>query len=98
MGLLEWQSRKGEERMNTNINENEHIYIMASGRIDELQRENAVLRRQLEVAINVIKDGQDVVARGVELMTLDELSCWNGVRSWQEQSQAEIDRISQEAK
>ena len=60
------------------LDENGKLFCECDGsRVAELEAEIDRLRGELGVAF-------DLIARGVELMPLDELSKWEGVRAWQE--------------
>jgi len=42
------------------------------------------LRAEIEKLRTRIAEGQEIIARGVELMTVEQVSQWEGVRGWQE--------------
>lgn len=54
----------------------------------EMRNEVARLRAELDALRPLVSDAQDVIARGVELMPLDQVSQWSGVRAWQEAASA----------
>lgn len=71
--------------------------IMNELRRRETERKTATaevgrLRAELAALRPLIGDAQGVIARGVELMPLDKLSQWEGVRGWQEAAHAATSR------
>lgn len=51
---------------------------------DELEAENARLREECESLRAGFVWAEDIVARGVKIMTPTQLGQWEGVRAWQE--------------
>jgi hypothetical protein len=58
--------------------------------IDKFHKERDIANRRLELAMNQLRIAEGLIAKGVQLMSFEELAQWEGVRAWQETWEDEV--------